>query len=625
MADELKVRVQRPDGRYSRIPMSSVRQAIAQGYVLSGAAPSKPPAPSELSGSNPPEAPKPFSDRVMSRISANMEGFPQSISTAIEDARRRYQQKTESGESGITAAPHAVFESSYNALEGAGKGLYGISTPGVLGRMSDKEDPANIAGDAAMTFMPGGDEALHAAEPALKAGMKASEKTLTPIRVLGQEIAGAGREPVFLERLRRDATEKERIQRYHEDANHVAAENSRRLQEHSAKVNEAQAAYQKELAEYQQSTAEKKAAHADKVKKAREEWVRQSYEAKRMWAEASRVQGELQSLRRGQEAYSKIVKDNVESTHAAVRQSLDRRWGQLREAVGPDTPVNSVAIRDAIETAKDKFLLGSPESLKVFNDLTKQMLGEEQLDAPGGIEPALRPLTWDEARVHYSALGDKLYSGELPGNVYRGLDYVRNSLDRELSSVAQARGVGKAYSALKSDWSRYMDDWRDMRSLAVGGSPLARVLKAQDPGFVSAQITGKAGDRMAETLGRYKQYGGNPNAITRYRDLGARVKALPKVRVPSAPGKLELPPEPKLGDAPEAKSVKPPKLQSGPRMEPVGDVDPVAIRRRKLTEMAGRPFRFYDLFPPYLLEHMALKSPAIREWIATQARKELEP
>lgn len=218
-----------------------------------------------------------------------------------------------------------------------------------------------------------------------------------------------------------------------------------------------------------------------------------------------------------------------------------------------------------------------------------------------------------------------MYSGELPGNVYKGVGYVRNALDRELAAAAKSRGAGQAYASVKSDWSRYMDDWRDMGAISTGGSPLARVLRAEDPGFVAQQVSGKAGERMAQTLGRYKKFGGNPESISKYRALGDRVKSVPKVRVPSAPGKLELPAEPKMGEAPEAKQVKPPEMRPGPRLRPVEDVDPVAIRSKKLTEMAGRPFRFYDLFPPYLIEHMAVKNPAIREWLATQPREELKP
>jgi hypothetical protein len=150
------------------------------------------------------------------------------------------------------------------------------------------------------------------------------------------------------------------------------------------------------------------------------------------------------------------------------------------------------------------------------------------------------------------------------------------------------------------------------------------VIRAKDPGFVSQQVLGKAGERMAETLAKYKQDGGNPSAVAKLRSLNTQAKSLPKIRVPSAPGKLELPAEPKLGQLPEAKAApKAPKLREAKAPDLPSKVDPAELRLKKLTEAAGRPFRWYDLFPPYLMEHMALKNPAFREWVASQAREEL--
>lgn len=572
-----------------------------------------------------------FLGRALGRVESTFQGAADMPGKISSDARARFQTRHPEPMSAsqrllnLPDAARSAFESVYyNAVEPSAAGLYNVSTPGLVGRVSAKEDPATIAADMATLFATGGEEPV---KSVLEGGAKLVNKGLSKVggatRILGQEMAGAGKEPVFLERIKRAATEKERLSRYIDDVTRVGDENTRKTQEHATKVKEAQDAYQKELAEYQKSTGEKRAAHAEKLRQLRQDWVDRAYEAKRLRAQSDSVKGQLDTIKRAQDAYAKIIKTNVESTHAAVKADLDRRWAEVNETVGSNTPINSVAIQDAIEEAKEKYLMGAPESLKVFNDLTKQMQGPEQIDTAEGITPATRPLTWSEGRVHYSALGDKMYSGELPGNVYHALGAVRDALDQQLSSVAKARGAGKMYSAVRADWSRYMDDWRDMRSLAVGGSPLARVMKAQDPGFVAAQITGKAGERMASTLGRYQQFGGNAGAVSKYRALGDRAKALPKVRVPEAPAKLSLPAEPKAGEAPEPKTVKEPQYRSAPRVKATEPVDPIAVRREKLTEMAGRPFRFYDLFPPYLIEHLAVKNPAIREWLARQSRQEL--
>jgi len=634
--DDVKVRVQRPDGKFSTVPRSSLQGAMARGYKLA-------PSTEFIQGEKDQAAAKtqqplkhfwedplgPQKDDIESH--ALRQGTESAIDAiggmvtapyhAIADPMTAEQQKRYGPDSIVkrlaTAPARMMAEPIADAATWYTKAFQG-KIPAPVEQVLSVGNEA--VGTGAGTVL--GGKLFDTGANTAKAAVKGAG---TATRVLGQEVAGAGREPVYLEKVRRAAVSKERLERYQESAKHVAEENAKSIRDHAGKVKEAQDAYQKELSDYQQATAEKKATHAEKVKAAKKEWVDKSYEAKKLKAESDKVQGRLEALKRGQEAYAKIIKQNAEATHAAVKGSLDSRWNALNEQVGRQTTLNSPAISDAIEEAKTKFLMGSPESLKVFNDLTRQMTGEGQVDAAGGATPVLRPITWQEGRVHYSALGDRMYSGDLPGNVYKGIGYVRDALDRELSATAKARGAGKVYSDLKGDWSRYMDDWRDMGAVATGGSPLARVLRAQDPGFVASQVTGKAGERMAETLGRYKQFGGNPAAVSKYRALGEQVKNTPKIKVPSAPGKLELPAEPKLGDAPEAKSVKGPQLKEAPKMKPVEPVDPVAVRQKRLAEMAGRPFRFYDLFPPYLLEHMALKSPAIRDWIAKQPRTELEP
>jgi hypothetical protein len=412
--------------------------------------------------------------------------------------------------------------------------------------------------------------------------------------MLAQEIAGAGVEPVARAAERRAGT-----------------------------VEGLQEGYHDAQAKAQRTYAEKTAEHSDKVAKMHEEHVQKTLEAKGARADQAKLAARKQSLTRGREEYGKLVGDNVESTHAATRGALDQRWNGLRDRVGPDTPLNSVALSNAVEEGRAT-LQGAPADLKVFNDLMNQMESsggevEEHIDTAEGAKPKLRPLTWDEGRTHFSALGDKLYSGELPGNVYRAVKKVRESLDSELSraaeeSVTEKEGasagakVKKEYGQLKSDWKQYMEDWHDLRSMATGGSPLARVFRSADAGVTEGLILGKFGDRLLETLARYTDHGAAPKLMQKLRMMDASLKALPKAgKIPDLPKSLELPAPPKL------KEVEPPKLPP--------PVDPALIRRHKLEDMAGRPFRWYDLFPPYLLEHILLKSPRVREYVANIPRK----
>lgn len=461
------------------------------------------------------------------------------------------------------------------------------------------------------------------------------------IRITGQEVSGAGKEPVLQAKKTRDAVVKERDRNYSEHVSEIARDNAQRLQEHQTKVQEAKAAYDKEFNEYKAAEGSKRAAHAEKVSAARKDWVEKAYAAKKAKAEAAAAHSQAQSIVKGQQAYSKVIKDNVDSTYSKVLGSLNGRWNGLRDSIsdwankqsiagkGERTQLSQTVLANAIGKGRE-MLMGAPADLKIFNDLMRQMeIPNEQVGQEvGGTEPLLRPLDWQEGRTHFSAFGEKLYSGELPGNVARAIRYVRDEgLGSELSRIAKDAGQGRTYSGLLSDWSKFEDDWRNLGSVAGGGSPLARVRAAKDPGFVSQQALGKAGERMAETLGRYSAFGGNAGAVSRLRSLSEKGKSIPRVRVPSAPGKFEAPAEPKSAAPPDRKpEPKAPTLKTTKPYRSVPEVDPVQIRRDRLLKSAGRPFGMWETaFVIPALKHLALKSPAIREWIATQERKELTP
>ncbi len=516
-----------------------------------------------------------------------------------------------------------------------------------LGEEGGGEQAAHGGGQAVgiLASLRAGREAPEALDATEQAAAATSRKAQSAVRIPAQEIAGAGKEPVLAaEQARKVAVARQ--QGSFEARTQAAADaNKQAIADHQAKVDAINASHQEKLQsakadydlaveEHKRATAADKAAYADKVSKMRQEWVEKSYAAEKAADDAAKIQGQRDTLQRGQDAYAQSIADNAKQTHDAVRTGLNDRWNQLRDQVGEGTPLNSERLADAIDTAKNKYLLGAPADLKQFKELVGQMTDEDAgvIDAGGGeTEPILRPLSWEEGRVHSTNLGERLASGELPGNVKRAVGYVRDALEGELGKAADAAGVGKEYSALKGDWHQYMDDWHDMSSVATGGSPLARVLRAQDPGFVASAVLGKAGDRLISTMAKYRDAGANPALMAKLRQLNETAKGLPTVKVPAAPKRLAIPPPPEVAAAPEIKAVKPPNIPPPPSAkvvlppEPIPQVSPKEVRLRKLEQAAGRPFRWYDLFPPYLAEHLLLKNPKVREWVASQPRQELPP
>jgi len=594
--------VRGPDGKLYQFPPGTTKEAAIRYFKSrqSGAQPQNTPAPAAAQTEQ-----KPYINRFLDAISEAMQAMSETPQRTAERSRELFKQgRARGGLAGNLQAAEAPLRAEWETLAGILKGIGNVTTPALVSRVAGGEDPAKIQADATMFLlgqMGGGEPAEGTLEAAAKPVAKALKKTSSGARILSQEISGAGKEPIVKAARAREA-EIAKAQAKHEGATEQA------LRQH-----------QETVGQVERTNAEAQAKHAEAEAQARQKWVQKAYEHKQGKTEAAKVAARKETLERSSEACTKILKDNIDKAHEAVRSALGARWNALRDTIGKATELNSFRINNAIEIAKQRFLMGAPESLKVFNDLMKQMQVEgDNIDIGGGkTATGLRPLTWDEGRVHYSALQEKLYSGELPGNVSRALRYVTDTLDAELSKVAKDKGAGETYSKLKSDWSQYMDDWKDMGSLATGGSPLARALVAKDPAFVSGQVLGKAGERMMQIAARYQQYGLSPRLMSRIRGMQSELKSLPKVKVPAEPAPYEALGSPKLKTAPGMKEI--------PKPERPAPIDPAAIRKQRLEEFAGRPFRFYDLFPPYLVEHLMMKSPAFREWVASQPRQELKP
>jgi hypothetical protein len=556
MADEQTIRVKRPDGRYSRIPISSLKAAVTKGYTYAPSV-SKPAAPESLTR----EAP--ILDRALDVIGQSAEstaGLPQRLT---ESSRQKFSEaKSKGSYTGMATAPfRAEGDEVINLL----KGLWQSTAPGMIG-----QPPENKIANAVMLMAGAGEggEPVRgleeaAAKPLIEAGKKGLE---TPTRIALQRLAGAGKEPVKEAAIRREATVAER----------------------TAKAAEAQ-----------------------------RDWVNRAMEARQQQAEAARVQARREVLERGQEAYADRLLKNIKNTYATVKGRLDSRWNSLRSTsitrngvptALRDEPLNSRAIADTIDIAERKFLQGAPDSLKQFRDLMNWMREDEGMtqlvgEEGGGAKAKLRPITWDEARTHYTALGDRMFSGDLPGNVMNAIRYVREKgLGEELKAGAGRFKALPQYESLLNDWSQFESDWKDTSSVTrAGGSPLAIAVKAPSGATLSPQVLGKTGDLLMQRLGKYTDAGASPATAAALRKLNAESKALPKVRAPEFPARpkpVEMPPE----------------------------IDPIAIRRMRLLQYASRPKRWYDIVvPPHAVVEPLLSSDAIREWVARQPRKELIP
>jgi hypothetical protein len=417
---------------------------------------------------------------------------------------------------------------------------------------------------------------------AVESTTKAMVNPLAPVRILAQEAGGAGKEPVVL-------------------ANRVR----------ESAIAKGQGAYEERVANTEKANAEKLAKNAED----KSAYVQKEHGVRTAERGAQAATAQKEVATRARTEYARLVDENVKATQKAAKGALDARWNdiskkmeapkQLPNGAVSASPVDGRPIKNAIEQAQNQYLVGSPEDLKAFKDLMGRL-------ADPSIESSeyAKPLGWNEARTHFTNINDRLYSGSLQPNVYKALQLVRNSLDEQLGKAAQSRGLGQEYQSLKKDWSQYKSDFDDLSSLSTGGgSTLARLVRFPTVSDVENLLKGRYGEDVAARLAKYQNRGAKPQLVGKYRELGRRIDSIQTPKVPAHPARI----------APPQLKPRPPL----PTLPP--EVQPYEIRLRKLEELSGRPASIWDLYPVRAVERLALKSPAMREWIARQPRKELKP
>jgi hypothetical protein len=368
---------------------------------------------------------------------------------------------------------------------------------------------------------------------------------------LAKDVASKAVEDVTKHNISESASHTAAVEKHAGEVEKVNAANAANDADYNTKVERINQDFDEKIAklktdfatndiERNKKVAELQGQQAEKIAQARAEWVQKAHAAKQAGREAAKVAGQREALEHGQNAYTKLVDENVKAVHKEVRGSLDQRWNGLRERIGVDAPVKAPPLYNAVESGRG-MLAGVPADLKIFNDIVKEITEKDtSVETEGGkLERVPKEsIPFDDARTQYSAIGEKAYGAQ--GNLRRALFTLYDAYDKALSETATAAGQGKEYAALKHDWKSYMDDWHDMGSQATGGSPLARLLKAVDDPIVIKQVSGIFGDRLMQTFARYEKYGASPKLMSKLRDYNTAAKILSrvKVKVPDAPERL---------------------------------------------------------------------------------------
>lgn len=310
--------------------------------------------------------------------------------------------------------------------------------------------------------------------------------------------------------------------------------------------------------------------------------ARQNREALQEHREATRKVEELNSARR--EAVSrraslanqilndsKTLSQRVKALEKQVRGSASAKYQAVDAAThGDSVPASDLA--QAVRHAETDIIKGSTEEIKQFREIVRRGEAQpiqtsmgvakpgsmlyESLNKQGLLDPTER-LKFRDLQGYYTEIGLRMQA-DLPGDVYRALKYVREQIGQQMLAMADKNGVGDQLKEAQAAWRDYENTFHDMRSVAQGGSPVARILRAEDPGYASAPLLGKASERAIGQIDKY-----DPELAILARHIHDNHQAMQ-----SLPSKLttkEPPRKPTLKEMPAPPNAKVPRILDMPR------------------------------------------------------------
>lgn len=357
------------------------------------------------------------------------------------------------------------------------------------------------------------------------------------------------------------------------------------------------------------------------------------------------------NLREGSEQLGKDIVDLGKK----LREEGNQHYSEVRSKLKDDP---GVPLADMAEEARkaEGMLKGSPENIRTFRDLVRKGSEEEgaivngQTTVPGdplyemlksqGALDTGGTLPFDELQGYSSEIGRKIASGrgEIPGDVYQALKYLKEKIDAAKTAVAERNGAGAELKAADNFWSKYQDAFYDKDSAVADVRKRVGVL---DPEFYSEPFTkGKAAGvgasklrdlptqysdqakAVADAAERLKAYYAERKAIKPAAEKPIPTAAAPNAVPPRAMATLQPIPEPVAAETVPRKIVAPPEAPTAERI--VADKQKAVLARgQSLGELhRGTAFEVLSL-PLKSLMSNVMKRPAVVEWIARPTAADL--
>lgn len=326
---------------------------------------------------------------------------------------------------------------------------------------------------------------------------------------------------------------------------------------------------------------EKDTAKIEAVRKETENKVREELQDR---IRRSKLEGQKRSLGIMRDRVGERTTRMLDVTEQTEKASLDKRYAPYNKVIDPGT-FDLAPLEQAIEKSQNEIQKGTPTNQPIFNSILSRIKEKEGVSGEATAIPGANRIRGDQLRGYISELGDAMFKGELPFDVYKALKNVREKakgLVQAYVDDTMGKQAGQSYRDLQADWSKYEETWHDKRS----GSPLVRALdtirrKGRNvPVYreVSDQLLRKTpGEQAIGWLAKKRSFGAEPQLVAKLRDIDTKMRAIkvpgePKP-VPQIPGERPAPMERLF------KSTEKPKLPKTTEVKPaeVEEFDPRAF------------------------------------------------
>lgn len=321
---------------------------------------------------------------------------------------------------------------------------------------------------------------------------------------------------------------------------------------------------------YQADTEKAEAKNAEAAKKHTQAVV----ETGKVNQAAKELESRKGALARGVQTLSTKFSDGIKRLDAEIRGKGNAKYDAVREKVKDDEGVPLVTLSKDAKYAEDNIIKGSQENIKQFRELIRKAPEAEGVETSAGFAQPGDPLydqlvsegaintggniTFDQLQGYSSEIGSKLARGGLPGDVYQALKYMKDKIDAQKGVIANRNDAGADLKSADAYWRQYMETFHDSTGPSGSASPIAQALLAKDPDVVTGYLTGSAGERGIELLGKYDKdwteikKAGDPSLVEAARQIRRshdEMKGLPdKARTKEPPAK------------PEKETVPPPEV-----------------------------------------------------------------